>query len=526
MKAIFPILFLFLASSAIFCQDPLPMEIPDQPVEETSGNMNAAPSGYAYNAYGDLITANQNYWRKRGSNYAKSYYENGKYGMRAQDGTILIPAQYDQLYFAYGGFMIAVKDGLTGVINEANKVIIPFEYYSLQIIFTNYFNHIPDPSVSRDELRLVAQKEKGQYGIIDGNGRVISPFRESKMMQVQYFYEAPRNDRGTITTPPQDYQKALDGSALIFRFKGAGVLSGRGDTILPFVYEDVFPLYKTNNPAWIQVEEDGKYGLYDLGKGWVFPTEYAGEFGLLHLLTEDGAPFYPTLFIAHKVVGETAYNNPLTKAGLIDSTGREVLPFEYEGFGTSFTFDDNRHFVAKKDGKWGLVNANSEVIIPFTYPKFLRKYNLGGKIVFSLKDSTDAFYGLLSSENKMLVPYKYKWFDECNGQLLEFLAEDGQSGLLNVKGEEVVKGDYSAFALLRYGYFQSVNKEGLNGIVSPTGEILLEPTFKGVYPEELIPGFSTALKKADIEEEEVVAILTKGDKVFAFLKGGGLVELE
>lgn len=495
----------------------IPMEILDVPNQ-------VAPTGYEYNEYGDLITANQNYWRKRGSNYARSYYEDGKYGMRASDGTILIAAQYDQIHFAYGGFMIAAIDGKHGVVNEANEVIIPFEYYSLQIIYADHAARIPGPEVQRDELRLIAQQEKGQVGIIDGNGQVVSPFRESRLWQVQYFYEAPRNDRGNIMSPPEDYQKILEETALVYRFDGAGILNGKGDTILPFIYDDIETLYGTKNPAWIQVEKDGKHGLYDLAKGWLLPMEYGGELGLLHLLVEDGKPFYPTLFIAQKEVGTRAYGVPILKAGLIDSTGQEILPFEFDGFGTSFMLDEKRHFVANKEGDWGLINSDHKVIIPFQHTKFLRKYDLDGKPCFALKDSTNTYYGILSLDNELIVPYQYKWFDECNGQLLEFLKEDGQGGLLNAAGEEVFIGDYPGFALLRGGYFQCVNSEGLNGIVSPDGKLILEPTFKGVYPEELIASFSTYFRNNGINEEDVITVLSKDDKVFAFLKNEELVE--
>jgi hypothetical protein len=508
---------------AIFAQEPYPLEEMDPPYEQLAKPAVTVPPGYEYNEYGYLITQNQAYWRKRGSNYARSFYENGKYGMKAQDGTVLIPALYDQIHYAYGGFMIAVKEGMSGVVNEANEVVIPFDYQFLEVIYRDRGAEIPK-GVSLEDLRILARFEGDKVGILNGRGEVVSPFRQARLSQVQYFYDAPRNKDGYIQALPDDYQVVREGTALIYRFEGAGAVNANGDTLLSFEYDDITPLYKSNHPAWVQVEKDGRIGLFDLRGEWLLPIEYATHFDLLHRFTEKGNPSGPTLLIASMVVDTAAYGVEVVKWGLVDSTGREVLPFLYDGFGLSFRHGGKTFFFVEKDEKWGLVDSKNKVVIPFEHGKIMRHYTLDGKPCFSLKDPADQYYGLLSLDNELVAPFRYKWLDECNGQLLEFTDENGSSGLMNARGEEVLTG-YSAFALLRGGYFQCV-KDGLNGIVSPEGKLLLEPTFKSVYPENLLASFTSSFKAKNIAEADVITVMTSDEHVFAFLKNGKLVQLD
>jgi hypothetical protein len=110
--------------------------------------------------------------------------------------------------------------------------------------------------------------------------------------------------------------------------------------------------------------------------------------------------------------------------------------------------------------------------------------------------------------------------------LLEFVDEDGKVGLMNAEGVEMVKGDYAAFALLRGGYFQIVSQEGLNGVVRPDGQILVEPRFKGIYPDDLLAHFESAFKQQGIPREEVITVLTTDQGAWALLKNEELVELD
>jgi hypothetical protein len=524
MKAIPLLLFCLLPAFLATGQEPFPLEEPDMPVEKAvSGEK--APPGYAYNAYGDLITANQAYWRDRGPNYVRTFSGNGKIGVRASDGTVLIPPQYDQIQLPYGGFMIAAKDGRMGAVNEANEAVIPIVYSHLEVLYSGVPYQFPRISDLK-ELRLIAKDTAGQVGIINGRGQVVSPFRETRMTQTQYFYSAPRNQRGQVLTPPENYAAALQQTALIYRFKLAGAINGHGETLLDFEYDDILTIYGSRNPAWVQVEKNGQFGLYDLSGRWLLPIAYSKEFGMLHRLTEDGNPFYPTLFIAHKVVDTLAYGQLESKVGLIDSTGNELLPFAYDDFGTTFEHKGARYFIAKQKGGWGLLDDQGELRIPFVHPKLLRAYKMNDQRFFSLKDSTDTYYGLLSMEGELAVPFRYKYFDECNGQLLEFMNEEGLAGLINTAGVEVLPADYSGLALLRDGYFQCVSTDRLNGVVRPNGQVLLEPRFKGVYPESLIASFQGAFQRQGIPKDEVITVLTNDEGTWVLLQNEDLIKLE
>ena len=156
-----------------------PAEGPRQKFTQKT-NRPAFRTGDVPNAYGYPVPAELLEWSKKGSNYARSYSENGKQGMKASDGTILIKAEYDYIHFEYSGFMLASKEGKMGVINEANTVVIPFEYKQLDLIYVNRGSQIPK-GVPLESLRLLAKKEDGSVGILSGEGEIIAPFRQTRM---------------------------------------------------------------------------------------------------------------------------------------------------------------------------------------------------------------------------------------------------------------------------------------------------------------------------------------------------------
>lgn len=519
--------------ASVFIYNPVPgvKDYEDEPMESTTASspstqpvQQALPAGYQYNDFGFAVTANQLYWSKRGSNYARSFFENGKYGMKASDGTVLISAQYDDIHFEYSGFMIASKDGKKGVINEANQVVIPFQYERLDLLYKNTASQIPK-GVPLDDLRLIAYQDQNHVGIINGRGAIIFPFRESRMAQVYHFYEAPRNAQGYILSVPADYRKLVKETALIFRFDGAGAVNGNGEIILPFEYKDIQPNYETVRPEWVQVEKEGKTGLFDLRGKWLIQPRFTSDITLLHEPRSDDAPIFPSMLTAIEAV-ETGdeYVTSLAKAGIMDSLGRSILPFEYDGFGMTFQWQGKRHFWAEKIGKWGLVNIDNQVVIPFEHSKIIKKIVLNHEPFFWVKDAAGQYFGLLSMKNKMVVPFKYKWFGESNGDLLEFTDDKGLSGLLNARGEEVLKAGYDRFAVLKGGYFQCV-KGTLSGLVSPEGKLLTELTYRNIYAENLLETYASLFKTKGIAESNVITVLETADASFAYLKSGQLVKL-
>jgi hypothetical protein len=491
------------------------------------------PPGYAYNDYGYLITAQQAYWSKLGSNYSDKFYENGKSGMKAQDGTVLLPAEYDDLHFQYCGFMVASKEGKFGVINEDNHVVIPFSYKRLELLYKPQAFQVPQ-GVPLEDLRLLATLENGHAGLINGKGEVIFPFRENRYVEVVYFYPAVRTTQGYVTSDPPSYQIAMAQTGLIYHMPGEmGVVAMDGQVVLPFEYATMDVYYwagdlLVQHPEWLQVgDADGKVGVFDLRRReWMIEPKFYGGIGPLYVMNPDEKPFGPLLFATQAETDPDQDGVTYIRAGVIDSAGRTVLPFEYEGFGLSFLHQGKFHIWAQKTGKWGVVDIDNKVVTPFERPKVIQRFDMTRGPHFSLKDSTDQYFGLLSLEGKMAIPFRYKWLGDHNGRVVIFVNEGMKCGLVDDQGREVLPGIYTDIQLLRHGFFY-INAESKLGIADPSGKVLVPPAYRGAYMENTLPAFSGAFKAKGIPEAEVVTVLTREDgAAFVFLKSGKMVGLD
>jgi hypothetical protein len=523
---------LLLAAFATFSQTGDSLEIMEALPELPKQPEKPAPPGYAYNDYGFLITANQGYWSKLGSHYSDKYYQNGKSGMKARDGTVLIPAEYDDLHFQYCGFMVASKEGKFGVINEANQAVIPFSYKRLELLYKPQAFLVPK-GVPLEDLRLMATRDDGYVGLLNGKGEVIFPFRENRYVEVVYFYPGARTTQGYVTSDPPAYPSAMRQTALIYHLPQAmGVVAMDGQVVLPFEYAAMDVFYwaqelQVQHPEWLQVSRtDGKAGIFDLNRReWMIEPKFYGGIGPLYVLNPDGKSFAPMLFATQAETPPDEEGVIHIRAGVIDSTGRTVLPFEYMGFGLSFLHQGKFHVWAQKMGKWGVVDIDNKVVTPFEHPKVIQRFDMDRGPHFSLKDPSDQFFGLLSLEGKMAIPFKYKWLGDHNGRLIIFVNEQMKCGLVDDQGREILPGIYTDMQPLRHGFFY-INSESKLGIVDPSGKVLVQPAYRGAYKENMLPVFSGDFKARGIPEAEVVTVLTREDgAAFAFLKNGKLISL-
>jgi hypothetical protein len=105
------------------------------------------------------------------SNTFSVFEENGKVGLKDDEGEILIPATYDAIGWSNGKLSIIDKvvgyqsDGMWGLIHTSNKIITPAEFLNLKPGEGSY---------------LIAQKrslsQRPSFGIINTSGKTIVPF--------------------------------------------------------------------------------------------------------------------------------------------------------------------------------------------------------------------------------------------------------------------------------------------------------------------------------------------------------------
>ena len=173
-----------------------------------------------------------------------------------------------------------------------------------------------------------------------------------------------------------------------------GWYSFEGEEILPPVYRDMEMVYGNGYVILNKVQDDatGKWGIFHyFYQTQLLPLSYDdirlcqlpyGDYndfffivkqnGLSAVTASDGQMLIPFTdrhiarvdFIDSEPVAVISDEDE-TVFGLMGYDGELILPIEYK----EFIFADSTIF-ANKDGRWGLVNARNDVLIPFEYDSY------------------------------------------------------------------------------------------------------------------------------------------------------------
>lgn len=209
----------------------------------------------------------------------------------------------------------------------------------------------------------------------------------------------------------------------------------------------------------IIVKKDMRFGLVNEKRQIVLPIEYdtiikprcfdnyfyIGKNKLFGVVTEKGNLNIPIIygFIAqeskHYAEGEDycfiVQKNK--RFGSVDFYNNTIIPFEYDGITNWVEYGPHAHYV-KKGNLYGLVDYNTgKTIVPAIY---------NGLTVYSntwVKVKKDEIYGILSIQNKVIIPIKYdKIYMDLNFMGLEknhkdriYTRKDGEWNEFTTRGK-------------------------------------------------------------------------------------------
>ncbi len=384
--------------------------------------------------------------------------KDGKYGLYAKDGKMLV----DHIYYSIDcdGYDCIVKDYIerlsmekVGLLNAlTGKEVIPAKYNQLEKIYYSDF---------------YAFSENNKFGIMSSNGSVVLKPKYAYIKTVN-LYENDQfflaNVYGSITANPY-YGIEVEGG-------NWGVISIKGDTMVPFKYKEIqfvndsimnvvdlegnaflmaYPSMKilTNKEANyigaigydylkpiyligknVVINEyneisGGIYGLVDLKGNVICDLKYSEiieesnfficnyiEFDGFDLLDNKGnilqekvnyvQKLNDSLFIISKSEAVYLYN---VRSKSINDLGGAVQYSAHDYFyNTSFIG------VKMKNEKWGVINANGDWIIKAEY------CNVTGSteqfIIAAVCVGTAYKYGVIDSENNILIPFEYESIEE------------------------------------------------------------------------------------------------------------------
>ncbi len=177
----------------------------------------------------------------------------------------------------------------------------------------------------------------------------------------------------------------------------SGIIDYKGNQITDFIYDDLsdeFPydigydrgwiFWWNDNKKYCRMRLNGKWGLLDKNGNVVVDFKYSnpvqewGENFIITLEKEISGETHLTYFIMDKnknihaelnfdeicLCSQYAIVTRNNINGVIDSNFKTIIPFEYEFLGA---ISSDKFMNALKDGKWGVIDFNGNVILDFMF---------------------------------------------------------------------------------------------------------------------------------------------------------------
>ena len=400
------------------------------------------------------------------------YQYNKLWGYILND-SVLIPCKYEDLDSYYSDLMICREPKkLYGAINKKGETLIPFEFFVL--------NREPDG------LLLAAKKDMG-YGLLKPDGStLLVPFEYNKAMRkdsVYIFY----------STGKQRIVKHLGGGNL------TPIMEGSFDEIDPKISYDQ-PLFA--------VKQQGFWGLMDYNKKLLVPCVYdkvfkiengmvtvgkEGKKGIVDMEGRELVPcaydeIYPSLKnglirVANKPAGTTLM-------GLLDSTGRQILPLEYGYIDQFYSFDLMK---VSKGGKWGIVDVNGKMLVSpqfadisgWKHSEWVEKKP--GE--WSTREAYGQFFvykdiangptvGLFHLEKGKILPPEFDYFEITQPGNLIVVTKGEKRALYGFDGRQITGFEYDALSTMRPGGEYLIAYQGGNRtLISARSGKQVQPEF-------------------------------------------------
>ncbi len=343
--------------------------------------------------------------------------KNDKFGILNEKGILVIPIEYESLSPIGSNatpefFYYAKKDGKAGIISRDNRVTIPFEFEHLSYKKT-YFE------------TSFSMKGKPNLGVIDLKGKEILP----------PIYTGINGDY-------TGYFIVSKGKSN--RNKVVGMTDQSGKFILDTIYSDYHKYGNSDSDFLIQFEQSGtsnSSGIYNLRlKQFVLSP---GKYSVSKIIYQYG----------REANYRTKGGNYLH--GWVGKSGKLLIEPIYEDLKATW---DSPYLIVKKDGKYGVIDSLGKQVIPFKYEElehfspFSFETDIKRGDVFIVKELTKQ--GVINTKEKVLIPIEYESIKTTSSGII--CRKEGLTKIMNLSGRIYLEtSEFSISELdLEYGFIR------------------------------------------------------------------------
>ena len=200
-------------------------------------------------------------------------------------------------------------------------------------------------------------------------------------------------------------------------------------------------------------------------------VEYKGKFGYINDKKQEVIEVqYAKAKDFEEGLANVSVNG--TEFGLINTSGKTVIPFKYDEI--YYWFREGM-IPARYKGKWGMITMDGKTAIPHIY--FSLRTLSEGLAIAKLEEKGK--FGFLDSKGKQVIPFIY---DQAYSfrEGLALVEKDGKFGYLNKKGEAVIPLQFSDAKVFNEG-LAGVQINGKYGFIDKNNKLVIPAIYSDVY---------------------------------------------
>lgn len=321
----------------------------------------------------------------------------GKYGLIDLDGNTILECEYDSITTlkSVEENLLVVKDNKVGVVNSIGQIIVPIEYKDVKVLKEGYKNE------------YIIVDENDNSGVISTSGTVIvePAYEDIKFLNSTEIYAAMIdgkwnliNKKGEILNSNYDDYTYSKGDYVIVKSgEKYGIITTSGEVKIEPTYEELNYAFSVYYIAKL----NGKYGIINTDNTSLIPLEYLSMtyWEDKEILIADRTETETVLFdsnLTEKLTGIFVYEEDYIKAR-VDGVDK-YYTYKFEEKQSKDILTKNTLFVSKKDGKYGFVDSQGNVVVDYIYDE-AKEQNIYGFAAVKL----NGLWGSIDKTGKLVL---------------------------------------------------------------------------------------------------------------------------
>ena len=350
------------------------------------------------------------------SNVFYHVIKNGKHGIYYISGKQCIPIEYDDIKRLYTNYWLTTKDGKVGLCWSNGNQIFPTNYKDISILRREEYGKFDFFIVKKDKYTILNShgkaifptqydeiRQHNDYYILENSSGTDCLFNSGKLVKgilVDYYVAPFLHQENGQTKKYYDFKKD----------NLWGIIDGDGRIRIPAQYQKYLQLVNhlnENSPIRLIAYNKGKCGIINFENQIVLPFEY-------HRIMKTA--------LGYIIEVETTEGRQLFNL----QSNRIITPFYYE----ESTSNANYIYLSKAHFKTPFDPQREQIILPWEYSTV---YNIPGSHNFAVKK--DGLFGVVNSENKVLVPFIYEDMISTNRPNMLVITKNNQYGIIDINNK-------------------------------------------------------------------------------------------